>query len=131
MPATVAAAGGQARYEASMERSAGLYGALAQPLPAQSSYAVALAYRVRYVMHMNAREAMHLIELRTGPQGHPEYRRVAQAMHRLIAEEAGHRVVAEVMRFADHADYEDAALERLASERRAATKRGATPRSTR
>ena len=53
-------------------------------------------------MQMNAREAMHLIELRTTPQGHPAYRLVAQEMHRLIAEEAGHRAVAEMMRFVDH-----------------------------
>ena len=39
--------------------------------PEQASYAVSLAYRVRFVMQMNAREAMHLIELRTAPQGHP------------------------------------------------------------
>jgi thymidylate synthase ThyX len=131
MPAAVAAAGGQARYEASMERSASLHRALTEPLPSQASYAVALAYRVRYMMQMNAREAMHLIELRTGPQGHPEYRRVAQEMHRLIAEEAGHRVVAEVMRFADHADYEEGALERLAAERKAESRRNhrATPRT--
>ena len=42
-------------------------------------------------MTMNAREAMHLIELRTGQQGHPTYRRVCQDMHRLIADQAGHR----------------------------------------
>ena len=41
-------------------------------------------------MQCNAREAMHLIELRSGPQGHPAYRRVAQQMHRAIAEQAGH-----------------------------------------
>ena len=34
-------------------------------------YAVAMAYRVRFYMEMNAREAMHVIELRTAPQGHP------------------------------------------------------------
>ena len=34
-----------------------------------------LAYRMRYVMQMNAREAMHLCELRSSPQGHPSYRR--------------------------------------------------------
>ena len=37
----------------------------------QAAYAVSLAYRMRYVMQMNAREAMHLCELRTSPQGHP------------------------------------------------------------
>ena len=49
---------------------------------------MALAYRVRFVMEMNAREATHLLELRSSPQGHPAYRRVAQEMHRLIAEQA-------------------------------------------
>jgi hypothetical protein len=64
---------------------------------------------------------MHVIELRTAPQGHPAYRRVCQAMHRLIAEAAGHRGIAEAMRFADHSDV---ALERLDAERRSATHRG-------
>ena len=48
-----------------------------------------MAYRVRFYMEMNAREAMHLIELRTAPQGHPAYRRVCQQMHRLIARAGG------------------------------------------
>ena len=58
-----------------------------------------MAYRVRFYMEMNAREAMHVIELRTAPQGHPAYRRVCQAMHRLIAEQAGHRALAAAMRY--------------------------------
>ena len=37
---------------------------------------------------------MHLIELRTAPQGHPAYRRVCQQMHTLIAKAAGHEAVA-------------------------------------
>jgi len=57
-------------------------------------YAICMAYRVRFYMDMNAREAMHVIELRTSPQGHPSYRRVCQKMHRLIAEKAGHRAIA-------------------------------------
>ena len=73
-----------------------------------------MAYRVRFYMEMNAREAMHLIELRTAPQGHPAYRRVCQQMHRLIADKAGHRVIAQAMSFADHSNVE---LERLGSER--------------
>ena len=62
---------------------------------------MALAYRIRYSMQMNAREAMHLLELRSGPQGHPSYRWVAQEMHRLIAEQAGHRLLAEAMSHVD------------------------------
>jgi thymidylate synthase ThyX len=108
-------AGLLAPFAESLERSAELYGALAGRFPAQAPYAVALAYRIRYVMELNAREALHVIELRSSPQGHSSYRRVAQQMHRLIAEQAGHRRVASIMRFAHH---DDASLGRLDQEQR-------------
>ena len=91
-------------------------------LAAVASYAVAMAYRVRYYLELNAREAMHMLELRTAPQGHPAYRRVCQAMHRLIAERAGHTALAETMRFVDHSAVE---LERLEAERRTDARRRA------
>jgi hypothetical protein len=69
----------------------------ADQFPEQCQYVVALAYRIRYSIQMNAREAMHLIELRSGPQGHPSYRRVAHEMARLIRDEAGHRAIAGAM----------------------------------
>jgi hypothetical protein len=72
-------------------------------------------------MEMNAREAMHVIELRSAPQGHPAYRRVCQQMHTLIAERAGHRALAAAMRFTDHSTVE---LERLSAERALERKRG-------
>jgi thymidylate synthase ThyX len=100
-----------------------LHDALAEPFPEQAGYAVAFAYRVRFVMQMNAREAMHVLELRTSPQGHPAYRQVCQEMHRLIAEEAGHRALAAAMSHVDHTTYE---LERLASERAAEERRADT-----
>ena len=93
---------------------------MAPTFPEESAYAVALAYRIRYSMQMNAREAMHLLELRSGPQGHASYRWVAQEMHRLIAGQAGHRLLAEAMSYVDFGA-ED--LERLESERRAEGKR--------
>ena len=124
LPPAVVAAGAADAFEASMARSAELYDVLLSRigLP-QASYAVALAFRVRYTMHLNAREAMHLIELRTTAQGHPEYRKVCQQMHRLIAEQAGHRALATLMSFVDHHDYEMAGLERLEGERRAEQRR--------
>ena len=122
-PEAVAAAGAQDGFDSAMERSARLYEVLAQEQPDQAGYAVALAYRVRYSMQMNAREAMHVVELRTTPQGHPAYRRVCQQMHRLIAEEAGHVAVAEMMSFANHDA--DSDLGRLDTERRAASRREA------
>jgi thymidylate synthase ThyX len=93
---------------------------LGHAFPQQAGYAVALAYRVRYAIQLNAREALHMLELRTTPAGHPSYRQVCQEMHRLIAEQAGHRVVADAMSFVDHGTYE---LERLEGERRAEARR--------
>jgi len=130
MPEAVAEAGGAADWTRVMEASAELHDAVAAAgLPEVAAYAVAMAYRVRFYMDMNAREAMHVIELRTTPQGHPSYRRVCQAMHRLIAEQAGHRAIAAAMTFADHSEVE---LERLEAERAAERRRaigGATPPS--
>ena len=124
MPQSVVEAGLSGVYAAAMERSAALHAALAERFGAtQAAYAVALAYRIRYTMQFNAREAMHLLELRTSPQGHPEYRKVCQQMHALIAEKAGHRVVAEMMTHVDPIDYEGESLERLQGERRAALRR--------
>jgi thymidylate synthase ThyX len=103
-----------------MEESAALHDALATHVPAVAPYAVAMAYRVRFYMELNAREAMHMIELRTAPQGHPAYRRICQAMHRLIAEQAGHPALAAAMRHADHSGAEGGRLdaERAAERRR-------------
>jgi thymidylate synthase ThyX len=116
LPEAVIEAGGEADFRDVMDRAGELYDALVDAgLTAVAQYAVSMAYRVRFVMDMNAREAMHVIELRTTPQGHPAYRRVCQRMHTLIGEHAGHWAIAEAMRFADHSVVE---LERLQAERR-------------
>jgi thymidylate synthase ThyX len=122
VPDVVEEAGLAQHYESSMARSADLHDTMAPRFPVQAAYAVALAFRVRYAMQMNAREAMHLVELRSGEQGHPTYRVVAQDMHRLIAEQAGHRLIAEAMAFVDHGAHD---LERLGAERRAEARRTA------
>ena len=122
-PAAIEEAGALADWRAVMEQSADLYEQLtAQGLREVAPYAVVMAYRVRFYMEMNAREAMHVIELRTSPQGHPSYRRVCQLMHRAIAEGAGHRAIAAAMEFADHSEVE---LERLQSERSMEKRRSA------
>src|SRR5205823_105105 len=104
-----------------MDESAALHGAMvAAGLGPVAAYAVCMAYRVRFYLELNAREAMHVIELRTAPQGHPAYRRICQAMHRLIAEQAGHRALAAAMRYADFSGGEGGRLdaERAAERRR-------------
>ncbi|MXZ30472.1 MAG: thymidylate synthase [Acidimicrobiia bacterium] len=121
LPEAVRAAGIEDLFAETMASSAELHDALVPQHPEQAAYAVALAYRIRFVMQMNAREAMHLIELRSSTQGHPAYRYVAQEMLRLIETAAGHRAIAAMMSFADRS--QEAELERLASERRAAERR--------
>ena len=50
-----------------------------EEFPDQAAYAVSLAYKIRFSMNINAREAMHLIELRTTP---PVTRRIARSARR-------------------------------------------------
>jgi thymidylate synthase ThyX len=120
-PAALEEVGALADWRAVMDRSADLYERLvAAGLRHVAPYAVAMAYRVRFYMEMNAREAMHVIELRTAPQGHPAYRRVCQLMHRAIRDVAGHHAIADAMQFADHSEVE---LERLQAERAQEAKR--------
>jgi thymidylate synthase ThyX len=82
-------------------------------------YALCLGYRIRYVLDLNAREAMHLIELRSGREGHPTYRAVAQAMHECIADV--HPAVAAAMTHVDAST--EPRLERIMSEIRTHRKR--------
>lgn len=86
--------------------------------PREAAYALCLGYRIRYILDLNAREAMALIELRSGREGHPSYRAVAHEMHAQIA--AIHPAVAGAMR---HVDMDaEPRLERILSEMRTQAK---------
>ncbi len=123
LPDAVADVAEEATWRRAMERMASLYDDVAREVsPTVAQYVVPFAYKVRFYMKLNAREAFHMLELRTQQGGHPGYRAVCQEMHRQIREVAGHRRIADAMRFVDHADYE---LARLETERRAAARRAA------
>ncbi len=96
------------------QRAGGLWRDLLGVVPDEAPYAVTMAHRLRFTIRMNAREAMHLIELRSQPQGHAAYRRVAQDMLVAIRDDAGHGAIADMMSFVDTDD----ATGRLAQERR-------------
>jgi thymidylate synthase ThyX len=120
-PVEIEEVGAHHEWRAIMQQSAELYESLtAHGFEDVAQYAVVMAYRLRFYMEMNAREAMHVIELRTALQGHPAYRRVCQLMHRAIGEVAGHRAIADAMKFADHTNVE---LERLQAERASEARR--------
>ncbi len=88
----------------------------AQVAPELAPYALCLAFRIRYVLDLNAREAIHLIELRSGREGHPSYRAVALAMLDEIARVHPH--VARAMKHVDRTS--EPRLERLLAEMRSA-----------
>ncbi len=94
------------------------YEAIARRMPEEAQYVVNFAYRYPYFVKMNLREACHLIELRTAPQGHPDYRIACQKMYGEIRRV--HPVLAEGIRFADMNTYE---LERLDAEKKTEKKR--------
>ena len=87
-------------------------------LPEQSQYVVNFGYNYPYFMKMNLREACHLIELRTVPQGHVDYRRVAQQMFKQINKV--HPNLSKIMKYVDMKEYD---LERFESEKRTEEKR--------
>ncbi len=121
-PAAVVEVGALADWRRVMDDSAALHERIAgRYSTAVAQYAVSMAYHIRYCLRLNAREAMHVIELRTSPQGHPSYRRICQRMHQLIADGAGHAAIAAAMAFADHSD---ADIGRLQAERASEKKRG-------
>jgi thymidylate synthase ThyX len=122
VPDEVAAAGCGDLYAGALERSRAEYERLAAAgLADAAPYALCLGYRIRYILDMNAREAMHLIELRSGREGHPSYRAVAHELHAQIAER--HPAVAAAM---DHVDRSsEPRLERILSEMRAHDRRAA------
>lgn len=113
VPQEIAAAGLASEYERALDVSRGAYAELVdRGLRDAAPYAVCLGFKIRYVLDMNAREAMHVIELRSAPEGHPSYRAVAQDMFRAI--EAVHPAVAAAMHYVDLTD--ERRLERLGSE---------------
>jgi thymidylate synthase ThyX len=121
VPEQVELAGCGDEYRRALEISRTAYERLqANGLETAAVYALCLGYRIRYVLNLNAREAMQLIELRSGREGHPSYRAVAHEMHAQIA--AVHPTVAAAM---THVDLEtEPRLERILSEMRAQSRTG-------
>jgi thymidylate kinase/thymidylate synthase ThyX len=114
MPALVEEAGLSEHFETCFDLSLQLHSQLqAAGFAAEAQYATLLGHRMRWKVTYNAREAFHLHELRTSPQGHPGYRKLVQEMHAKVAEV--HPILADAMKFVNQG--EDPELSRLAAER--------------
>ncbi|HJM79042.1 MAG TPA: FAD-dependent thymidylate synthase [Nitrosopumilus sp.] len=101
-----------------MNNTKSTFNKIRKKFPEQSQYVVNFAYNYPYFMKLNLREACHLIELRTIPQGHIDYRRVAQDMYKQINKI--HPNLSKIMKFVDLKEYD---LERFESEKRTEEKR--------
>ena len=110
-PPEIEEAGFKTEFDDCMNQAATLYESMNKDLPSEAQYVVPFAYKVRWYMKMNLREAVHMCELRTMPQGHPDYRFICQEMWRRIAEV--HPTLAECGKFIDWKKYR---LGRLQSE---------------
>ena len=121
-PDEVEEAGLGPAWHDAMGRAADLYRDLRVDLPEAAQYVVPFAHRIRWTIQLNARAAMQMLELRSQPQGHPQYRRIVQAMHHAIRDVAGHAAVADAMVHVDHGAGD---LERLASEQALEARRAA------
>lgn len=118
IPAEITAAAQEPAYTQALEQAAELYEQLRTVSSEVAQYAVPLAFRMRWRITLNLREVYHLAELRSAPQGHPSYRRIAQGMFACV--QAVQPELSAGMRFMDMSDY---ALERLDAERRLDAKR--------
>ena len=113
VPAEVDAIGAGAEYRNALDHTRDVFGAISRDYPVQAQYVVNFAYNYPYMIRTNLREACHMIELRTIPQGHADYRRMAQQMFLQIRQV--HPNLCRIIRFVDLKEYD---LERFEAEKR-------------
>ena len=118
IPDEIMALGIKKDFEDCMYKSKEIFDLLCQKMPEPAQYVVNFAYNYPFFMRLNLREATHLIELRTVPQGHPDYRKVAQNMFKLMKKV--HPNLSKIIKFVDLNEYK---LERLEAEKRIEEKR--------
>ena len=117
-PKEILELGIQSEYNDCMKNTKKVFYSMRTKMPQEAQYVVNFAYNYPFFMNMNLREAVHLIELRTIPQGHIDYRQVAQKMFLQIQKK--HPTLSKIIKFADLKSYE---LERFESEKRIEEKR--------
>jgi thymidylate synthase ThyX len=105
-------------FQDCMYLSKDVYEKIAKTMPEEAQYVVNFAYRYPYFVKMNLREACHMIELRTAPQGHPDYRTVCQKIFNEI--KRVNPQLAQGIKFVDMNKYH---LERFDAEKKSEKKR--------
>jgi thymidylate synthase ThyX len=83
-PPELVDAGLDGQYKEAMEHAATVCEKIAAHDSVVAQYAVPMAYRVRFMQWTNIRECFWEMELRTIPEGHPDYRHVEQEKFKLL-----------------------------------------------
>lgn len=86
VPAEVKEAGLEPPFRVAIDRAEELFARLERHDPDLAQYAVTLAHRIRFMQWTNLRQCFWEIELRTIPEGHPDYRRIEQEKFRRLEE---------------------------------------------
>ncbi len=111
-PSELKELGLEEKYDSLMKKSDKLFRQIHQKMPQAAQYIVPFGYRIRWAVNINARELYHLIELRSTPQGHPDYRRMVIKMF-----EEAKAVQPELMSAMKFVQTQDVELERLEAEK--------------
>lgn len=119
MPEEFKIFGMEEHFEQAMAQAEDAWRRIREQFPAEATYVVPLASRIRVCFTWNLRELFHFIELRSAPQGHRSYRRVAQALWQNLAKR--HPLLARYCRVTQG----DVDLGRLQAEERAEARREA------
>ena len=112
-PDEIEDAGLGVEYHETMSRSADAFETIAKDFPHEAQYVVPMSYNIRWYVNINLRALIWLTEIRSTPQGHTGYRRIAQEMFRKV--EAAQPLLAKYMKFVDLNEY---SLGRLGAEQR-------------
>ncbi|MFI5412628.1 MAG: FAD-dependent thymidylate synthase [Candidatus Micrarchaeales archaeon] len=99
-------------YRKLMDHIDKVYKQIAAEMPIEAQYIVPRSFHMMWYMKLNLREVYHLTELRSGKQGHPDYRKIAQNMKKEV--EKVHPLLTEFMQV----DMNEYALPRIESEKR-------------
>ena len=116
-PDEIEDAGLGTEYHELMKRSADAYETIVKDFSLEAQYVVPMSYNIRWYVHINLRALIWLTELRSTPQGHTGYRRIAQEMFKKVQEVQP--LLAKYMKFVDLNEY---SLGRLNAEQRAEKK---------
>ncbi|MEX2054541.1 MAG: FAD-dependent thymidylate synthase, partial [Candidatus Andersenbacteria bacterium] len=96
VPPELIAAGLDREFSQAIKQVEKVYAKIAKHDLDLAQYAVTLAHRMRFMQWTNLRECFWEIELRTIPEGHPDYRHIEQEKFRLL--EKVYPLLAEYMR---------------------------------